>query len=79
LEARSSARQWRLEPIEVAMRWIAYHSALKDDDGIIIGASKTEQVIATTNLIKRGPLPDVILPAIPSATTLLHSKTLFLP
>ncbi|KAL8640005.1 MAG: hypothetical protein Q9228_003028 [Teloschistes exilis] len=43
--------------IEIAVRWIAHHSALGDGDGIIIGASKTEQIEETVSMIKKGPLP----------------------
>ena len=50
-----------LTPIEVAIRWIAHHSALKDEDGIIIGASKAEQVRETVSMIKKGPLPGDVL------------------
>jgi aflatoxin B1 aldehyde reductase len=53
-----------LQSIEVALRWIAHHSALKDGDGIIVGASKVEQAISTVDLIRKGPLPETILPAI---------------
>ena len=33
---------YSVTPIEVALRWIIYHSALGDEDGVIIGASKVE-------------------------------------
>lgn len=46
-----------LTSIEVAVRWIAHHSALGDGDGIIIGASKTAQVEETAAMIGRGALP----------------------
>ncbi|ETS79682.1 hypothetical protein PFICI_09535 [Pestalotiopsis fici W106-1] len=47
--------------VEVALRWIAHHSALGHGDGIVIGASKVEQAISTANFIKKGPLPDAVL------------------
>lgn len=50
-----------LTSIEVAIRWIAHHSALKDEDGIILGASKTEQIRETVIMIKKGPLPGEVL------------------
>lgn len=53
-----------LKTVEVALRWIAHHSALRDGDGIVIGASKVEQAVSTADLIKKGPLPDAILAAV---------------
>ncbi|KAI8933063.1 hypothetical protein NX059_009708 [Plenodomus lindquistii] len=44
---------------ELAYRWVAYHSALNgDEDGIIFGASKFEQVEQTAKSIKAGRLSD---------------------
>jgi aflatoxin B1 aldehyde reductase len=42
---------------EVALRWLAHHSALRDDDGIVIGASRTAQLVDSVSLIRKGPLP----------------------
>lgn len=50
-----------LTPIEVAIRWIAHHSALKESDGIILGASKTEQIRETIAMINKGPLAEEFL------------------
>ena len=50
-----------LTPIEVAIRWIAHHSALTDEDGIIVGASKTDQIRETVSMIEKGPLPEEVL------------------
>ena len=47
--------------IEVAVRWIAHHSALRDEDGIILGASKEKQVRETVAMIQKGPLPKEVL------------------
>jgi aflatoxin B1 aldehyde reductase len=52
---------YNLTPIEVAIRWISHHSALKDDDGIIMGASKAEQIQGSFSMIKKGPLPAQVL------------------
>lgn len=57
----AEAKSYNLTPIEVAIRWIAHHSALRDEDGIVIGASKVEQIRETVNMIKNGPLPGEIL------------------
>ena len=50
-----------LTSTEVAIRWIAHHSALRDEDGIILGASKAEQIRETVNMITKGPLPGELL------------------
>lgn len=50
-------------PLEVAIRWIAHHSALRDEDGIIVGASKAEQIQETVNMLRKGSLPVEILKA----------------
>lgn len=50
-----------LSSIEVAIRWAAHHSALRDEDSIILGASKSRQIEETVALIRKGPLaPEVI-------------------
>ncbi|KAI0161803.1 putative oxidoreductase [Hypoxylon sp. FL1284] len=51
-----------LTPVEVAIRWLMYHSALGDEDGVVLGASKTGQVVDLVNLIRKGPLPEPVLP-----------------
>ncbi|KAK7996478.1 hypothetical protein PG989_004518 [Apiospora arundinis] len=50
-----------LSSTEVAYRWLAYHSALGEGDGIIIGASRLEQVVETVGIIRHGPLPDAVV------------------
>ena len=50
-----------LTPIEVAIRWMNFHSALGDGDGIIIGASKVEQLKDTVKMIEKGPLNKNVL------------------
>ena len=57
----AQAKSRNLSSTEVAMRWIAHHSALKDEDGIIIGASKVEQIRETVKIVKKGPLPGDML------------------
>ena len=47
--------------VEVAIRWIFYHSALGDQDGVVLGASRMSQVKETLNFIRRGPLPPDVL------------------
>ena len=50
-----------LTSIEVAARWIAHHSFLADGDGIILAASKESQILETTSMIRKGPLPEEAL------------------
>ncbi|KAF8208701.1 NADP-dependent oxidoreductase domain-containing protein [Mycena galopus ATCC 62051] len=42
---------------EAAMRWLAYHSALRETDAILIGASNVEQVKDAIRAVTAGPLP----------------------
>ncbi len=44
----------------LAYRWVAYNSALSGGygDGMIIGATKPEQLDQTLESIQAGPLPD---------------------
>lgn len=52
------AKDAGISKAELAYRWIAWHSALKREEGdaIIFGASKTEQVEGTLAAIEAGPL-----------------------
>ncbi|KAI1496601.1 putative oxidoreductase [Biscogniauxia marginata] len=50
-----------MTPIEVAIRWVSHHSALGDNDSIVIGASKTAQLVETVAFIQKGPLPAAVL------------------
>jgi aflatoxin B1 aldehyde reductase len=44
---------------ELAYRWVAYHSALQgDEDGVIFGASSTNQVDQTAQALKKGKLSE---------------------
>ncbi|KAF7346097.1 putative aldo keto [Mycena sanguinolenta] len=42
---------------EAAMRWLAYHSALRETDAILVGATKVEQVREAVRALNAGPLP----------------------
>lgn len=55
------AKTHGLKPGEIAIRWIMHHSALGDGDGVILGASKTEQVQETVAMIRKGPLPKPVV------------------
>lgn len=43
---------------ELSFRWERYHSVLKDDDVIIMGASKVEQIRSSVKKASQGPLDD---------------------
>jgi len=48
-------------PTEAALRWICYHSALGEGDGIILGASRLEQVRQNAEDVEKGPLPEAVV------------------
>ncbi|KAF9728617.1 aldo/keto reductase [Paraphaeosphaeria minitans] len=55
--------------IEVAMRWLIHHSALKmrtdgGNDGLIIGASSLSQLENNLAVIEKGPLPKEVVDAL---------------
>ncbi|KAM0250731.1 hypothetical protein ACHAQJ_008486 [Trichoderma viride] len=56
--------------IEVAMRWIVHHSALKikdGNDGIIVGVSSIEQLENNLDNFEKGPLPEAVVQALDEA------------
>ncbi|KAI8960021.1 Aldo/keto reductase [Daldinia sp. FL1419] len=53
-----------IKPSEAALRWIAYHSDLGEKDGIILGATKVEQLQQNLEDINKGPLPKEIVDVI---------------
>jgi aflatoxin B1 aldehyde reductase len=40
-----STNELGITPLEAALRWVKYHSALQEGDGIILGASKEVQIV----------------------------------
>ncbi|KAI2614964.1 putative oxidoreductase [Hypoxylon sp. NC1633] len=48
-------------PLEVAVRWVVHHSALGEDDGVILGASRTAQVVEAVGFARKGPLGEDLL------------------
>lgn len=42
--------------LEATMRWFKHHSALGEEDGFIVGASKIEQLDGTLGAAEKGPL-----------------------
>lgn len=50
-----------LTSAEVAVRWAAHHSALTEDDGMILGASKITQIQESVGFVRKGKLPENVL------------------
>lgn len=57
----ASIKTQGLSSLEVAIRWIVHHSALGDQDSVILGASKEAQLRESVSLIQKGPLPSPVL------------------
>ncbi|KAI1276425.1 putative oxidoreductase [Xylaria sp. FL0933] len=51
-------------PLEVAIRWIFYHSKLGDEDCVLLGASRVEQIVENVAFVRKGPLADHVLPLV---------------
>jgi len=58
----------------LAYRWVAYHSPLKSEygDGLILGASKVEQIHSSIEGLKQGPLKANTVEAIEEIWTLVE-------
>jgi len=52
---------------DVALRWLIHHSCLAQGDGIILGVSKSEHLVANLAAWQAGPLPSHLLDACESA------------
>lgn len=46
---------------EVAIRWVTHHSALTEEDSVVLGASKVAQIQETMAFIRKGELPEKLL------------------
>lgn len=59
-------REYGIEPVEAAYRWLVYHSLLNSNekDGIIIGASSIKQLEQNMETINKGDLPSQIVNAL---------------
>jgi aflatoxin B1 aldehyde reductase len=61
-EWEKAAKEEGVGRAELGFRWIAWHSALdstgKSGDGLVVGASRPEQVSTTLDYIRKGPLSD---------------------
>ena len=50
--------------VEAALRWLYYHSLLGEGDGIILGASRAEQIVQNVAAIRKGPLPEEVVQSV---------------
>lgn len=57
---------YKIDIVEAAYRWLAYHSMLKAErgDAIIVGASRLQQLKQNMETIKKGKLPEEIVKVI---------------
>ncbi|EKM49704.1 uncharacterized protein PHACADRAFT_265288 [Phanerochaete carnosa HHB-10118-sp] len=63
-ELKEVSRAHGLTLNEVALRWLQWHSKLQPEDlGVIVGASKKEQLQTTLDDSAKGPLPDAVVEA----------------
>jgi aflatoxin B1 aldehyde reductase len=46
---------------EATLRWFMHHSALGEEDGVILGASSAEQAEENCKACEGGPLPDEVV------------------
>jgi aflatoxin B1 aldehyde reductase len=49
---------------EASLRWLVYHSALREGDGIIIGATRVDQLKGNLEISRKGPLDEEIVKAV---------------
>jgi aflatoxin B1 aldehyde reductase len=67
---REAAEKAGVPPLEVAMRWIVHHSALRVrecEDGVVVGFSNLEQLNQNLDSLEKGPLSDDLLQALEHA------------
>ncbi|KAK9458670.1 NADP-dependent oxidoreductase domain-containing protein [Lipomyces oligophaga] len=68
------AKKYNLSLPEIALRWVAHHSALKlgpasglEGDGIIIGISSFDQLVSNLDDLEKGSLPEEVVTALDKA------------
>jgi aflatoxin B1 aldehyde reductase len=64
------AQKYGLTLIEIALRWVHHHSALKitdGNDGIIIGVSSLDQLKSNLKDLEKGPLPEEVVEVLDEA------------
>jgi aflatoxin B1 aldehyde reductase len=65
----SAAEKHELTDAEVALRWIEYHSQLKEElnDALIVGASSAKHLEENLADLEQGPLPEDVVEALETA------------
>ena len=68
-EIRLACEKEDIAMVEAAYRWMVNHSCMKSelDDGILLGASRQEQMEQNLAAAKKGPLPESIIVAMDEA------------
>ena len=68
-EIRLACEKEGIVMVEAAYRWMVNHSCMKSelDDGILLGASRQEQMEQNLAAAKKGPLPESIIAAMDEA------------
>lgn len=68
-EIRLACEAENIPMAETAYRWLCFHSAMVEayGDGILIGASRQEQLLQNMASTGKGPLPDKVLEAMDNA------------
>lgn len=53
-----------LTMVEVSLRWIMHHSALREGDGVILGATRVDQLEGSVEACRKGRLPGGVVEAV---------------
>lgn len=74
------AEKHNLSLVEIALRWVIYHSELKTrakggNDGIIIGVSSLSQLENNLRDVEKGPLPEDVVEALDKAWAVTKGTT----
>ncbi|GAW23396.1 hypothetical protein ANO14919_129550 [Xylariales sp. No.14919] len=65
---RAAADAAGIPPLEVALRWLVHHSALRADvDGVVLGFSSLAQLTENLDAVAKGPLAPDVLDALDAA------------
>lgn len=72
------AQKHNLTLLEVALRWVVHHSALRiknGRDGVIIGVSSYAQLEGNLSDLEKGPLPDEVVRVLDEAWLITKAKS----
>lgn len=74
----SVAQKHNLTLLEVALRWVVHHSALRiknGRDGVVIGVSSFAQLESNLSDLEKGPLPDEVVKVLDEAWLITQPTT----